>query len=386
MDAFKASVPLPSGISDPFPAENRLPEVTSKRRQIEDFLAEHALDALLLSRHENIAWATAGIVEIRVASVREVGPASLLFTRGGGSYYFTTNSEAPRLAAEEFNHLDYRPLIQPWHSVDLHAAIRSVVPQGNVSADDPSTGLPIAPVKSLRLQLAEDEIARYRWLGTAVADAATESLFALQPGMTEASMQALIAERLLSRRILPSVLLTAVDDRILRYRHPVPRDGVLNCLGMMNFCARRWGLTISITRYASFGAMPAELETAFAAVAHVNAALLNATREGATAAELFATAQKAYADHGYPEEEQMHHQGGATGYWEREWIARPAGTESILNRQAVAWNPSIRGAKVEDTVVLIDGGLESLTPTPRLPEVETRCNGLVWRSAGVLRV
>src|ERR1700691_1204253 len=161
MDTLKASVPMTSGISDPFPAGNRLPEVASKRGQIEDFLAEHSLDALLVSRHENIAWATAGLVEIRVASVREVGPASLLFTRGGGSYYFTTNNEAPRLAAEEFNHLEYRPLIQPWHTADLHAAIRSVVPQGSVAADDPSAGLPIAPVKSLRLQLSDDEIARY---------------------------------------------------------------------------------------------------------------------------------------------------------------------------------------------------------------------------------
>jgi Xaa-Pro dipeptidase len=363
-----------------------MPEVASKRRKIEDFLGEHSLDAVVVSRNENIAWATAGLAEIRVASVREVGPASLLFTRGGGSYYITTNNEAPRLAAEEFNHLDYRPLIQPWHSADLHAAIRSVVPHGSVATDDPLMGLAAAPFKSLRLQLTEEEIARYRWLGNAVADAATEALFALQPGMTEALMQALIAERLLSRRILPSVLLTAVDDRILRYRHAVPRDGVLEHLGMMNFCARRWGLTISITRYACFGAMSAEMEAAFTAAAHVNAALLNATCEGTTAAELFSVAQRAYADHGYPDEEQLHHQGGATGYWEREWIARPGGTESILNRQAVAWNPSIRGAKVEDTVVLNDGQIESLTPTPRLPEIETRCEGFVWRSAGILRV
>lgn len=80
----------------------------------------------------------------------------------------------------------------------------------------------------------------------------------------------------------------------------------------------------------------------------------------------------------------MRHQGGATGHREREWLARPGETERVLGQQAMAWNPSLQGAKVEDTVVLREGAIEMLTSTSRLPVVETEMAGCVYRSSGVL--
>ena len=153
---------------------------------------------------------------------------------------------------------------------------------------------------------------------------------------------------------------------------------------MVGFCARRGGLTVSITRFVHFGAMPSELAEKFDAVAQVNARLLEATRAGATSDTLFAVAQSAYASLGYAGEERMHHQGGATGYLEREWVARPGGTEAVQAQQAFAWNPNLQGAKVEDTVVLRNGGIELLTATPELPVLTTTCGAQEYRSAGVL--
>jgi antitoxin VapB len=374
-----------SKTDDLFPASERAPEVALKRRRIDDFLAAQGLDALLVSRHEDIAWATAGLVELRVASVREVGSGSLLFVRNGGVYYLTTSNEAPRLAEEEFACLDYKPVIQPWYAADVPAAVRTIVGKGKVAGDDAYGAFPAVSLKPLRLQLTEMELSRYRWLGKNVAEATTDTLLALRPGMTEATMQAMASERLLARRILPSVILTAADDRIRKFRHAVPRGGVLDHFGMVSLCARRWGLVIAITRDVYFGAMPAELEEKFAAAARVNAAMLHATREGATSDAMFTVAQKAYAEQGYPGEEQMHHQGGATGYWEREWTARPGGTETVGPLQAMAWNPTLQGAKVEETVLVRDGKLEALTGTPRLPVVESSCAGQTYRCAGVLR-
>lgn len=368
-----------------FPVRERTAEARLKRQRMEEFLGEQGLDALLVSRHENIAWATAGLVEVRIASTREVGAASLFFTRGGGSYYLTSNNEAERLAKEEFAHLDFKSVIQPWYANDLAATARKLAGSGKIAGDDAASGFPVASLKALRLQLTEGEIARYRWLGAQVAEATTDALLALRPGMTETMMQARMAERLLERGILPSVLLMAVDDRIMNYRHAVPREGVLQRLGMLNLCARRWGLVISMTRYVHFGAMPAELERRFAAVVRVNAALLDATREGATADALFNIAREVYTEHGFPGEEEMHHQGGAIGYWEREWVARPGGTERVVEPQALAWNPSIRGAKVEDTALLRNGAIEVLTETPQLPVVETHYRGKTYRSSGVLQ-
>ena len=119
--------------------------------------------------------------------------------------------------------------------------------------------------------------------------------------------------------------------------------------------------------------------------AHVNAALLNASKPGATSAELFKAAQAAYAAQGFEGEERFHHQGGPTGYGEREWVATPQGTEVVVDNQAFAWNPSIRGGKVEDTVILHDGVIENLTSTPELPLLtDAVVHGSEYAAAGVL--
>ena len=55
-------------------------------------------------------------------------------------------------------------------------------------------------------------------------------------------------------------------------------------------------------------------------------------------------------------------------------------------QQAFAWNPNIRGAKTEDTVLVRNGAVELLTATPELPTVFTAWGGSEYRSAGVLRL
>ena len=154
---------------------------------------------------------------------------------------------------------------------------------------------------------------------------------------------------------------------------------------MLNLCTRRWGLTISITRFVHFGAPPTDLVERFKSAARVNRQLLNATRAGASSAALFKAGQAAYAQEGFAGEERFHHQGGATGYGEREWVATPNGAQVVLDRQAFAWNPSIRGGKIEDTVLLRDGVIENLTPTPELPILfEEMVDGSDYAAAGLL--
>jgi antitoxin VapB len=220
-----------------------------------------------------------------------------------------------------------------------------------------------------RASLTDTEIERYRWLGRNTAQVTAAVLESLEPGISERGMAARVSAGLIERGIEPSVLLMAADDRILRYKHAVAQNARLERFGMLNLCSRRWGLCISITRFVHFGPMPQQLADAFAVAAEVNVRLLAATQAGATSAALFATAADAYASLGHPGEEQRHHQGGATGYGEREWLATPAGKERVADRQAYAWNPSVAGGKVEDTVLLHDGTIELLTPTPDLPLV-----------------
>jgi len=208
-------------------AQDRTAELAEKQNRLHQLMDEQGLDAIIISRHENIAWATAGLVDIRVGILRETGIASLLFTRDGKSFYLSTNNEAPRLAAEEFPQLDYEPLIQPWYANDVMASIAKAVGSGKVAADAPLGALPVIALQPLRFELMPTEIERYRWLGEHTAGAVTQVLLGLRPGMSETMMQAQLAEQLILRHIMPSVYLTAVDERVRKYRHAVPRSGVL---------------------------------------------------------------------------------------------------------------------------------------------------------------
>ena len=360
-------------------------ELECKHQQIVDWLRGEGLNGILLKRNENIAWLTGGALELRVLTPNETGVGALLVTAEGGRYYLTTANEAPRLHDEEFGALDFEPVIFPWYDDETpDAALR--LSRDQVAADTGIPGFAHANLHRLRAALQETEIDRFRWLGAQVADATTAVLQELVPGQTDYALEGQVADALLSRGILPSVSLMAFDERIFKYKHAVARGGRLEKFAMINLCARKWGLTCSITRFAYLGAVPAELQDKFLAAAQVNAALLDATRIGATSASLFRVAADAYAGAGFAGDEQLHHQGGATGYWEREWIATPDGAETVVDNQVFAWNPSVRGGKVEDTVLLQDGKLELLTPTPELPGLESRANGHHYPATGVLEL
>ncbi len=358
-------------------------ELDAKHQKLIEWMRAQHLAGVLIRRNENVAWVTGGAVELRVLTPCETGVASLLVTAEGKRYYFTTENEAPRLHDEEFGALDFEPVLFPWYADETVAAAEKLA-GGPLGSDTPGAGLTPVNLYPLRASLSESEIARYRWLGAETAAATVEALHQVEPGLSEFDLEAITAAGLLRRGILPSVSLYAVDDRIFKYKHAVARGARLKQYGMLNLCSRKWGLAISITRFVYFGALPTELAARFKSAAQVNAALLDATRVGVTSAELFRVAQAAYAAEGFPGEERFHHQGGPTGYGEREWVATPTGTETVVNDQAFAWNPSIRGGKTEDTVLLHDERIEWLTATPELPVIEASANGAVYPAAGVL--
>jgi len=359
-------------------------ELDAKHAQLVEWLNAQQLAGVLLRRNENVAWLTGGAVELRVLTTGETGVASLLVTADGRRYYFTTENEAPRLHDEEFGALDFEPVLFPWWADDTNAAAARLA-GGALGSDTPAAGMTHVNLAPLRASLSESEIARYRWLGAETAAATVEALNEVEPGLSEYDLEAITASGLLRRGLLPSVSLFAVDERILKYKHAVPRGKRLKQYGMLNFCARKWGLVVSITRFIHFGALPEELSDRLNSAARVNAALLNATRVCATSAALFKVAQEAYVAEGFAGEERFHHQGGPTGYGEREWVATPAGIEVVVNNQAFAWNPSIRGAKSEDTVILRAGTIENLTATPELPQLtEAIVEGSTYAAAGVL--
>ncbi len=361
-----------------------LEEIAVKQQRVLDFLDAKGMQGILLRRRENVAWITAGRSEHTVLIPSESAIASVLLLRDGRRFYFAANNESVRLAEEDFAGLGFEAVVYGWHELNFDAAMAKLAGEALIGCDMAGGTLPVVNVAPLRWQLVPQELERYRELGRVTAEATAKVLMALEPGVSEREMAARVSYELLRVGIEPSVLLMAVDDRIGRYKHALPYNGRLKKYGMLNLCARSGGLSVSLTRYVHFGAMPDELAARFDAAARVHAALLHATREGKNSGECFDVAGDAYAACGFAGEQYNHHQGGATGYLEREWLARPGGTEAPLAPEAFAWNPSIRGAKAEETVLLHSNGVEPITLCDSLPRVETVADGEIYLSSGVL--
>jgi antitoxin VapB len=91
-----------------------------------------------------------------------------------------------------------------------------------------------------------------------------------------------------------------------------------------------------------------------------------------------------YAEAGYPGEERRHHQGGATGYRSREWLAHPECDEIVQVRQAFAWNPTITGTKIEETALVLGDRVEVITSSPKWPSIEIDVRGQTLLAPAVL--
>jgi antitoxin VapB len=155
---------------------------------------------------------------------------------------------------------------------------------------------------------------------------------------------------------------------------------------MLVLCGRRWGLVCSLTRLVHFGPLPDEVRRKAEAAAWVDATLIAATRPGRVLGEIFQQACAAYAAAGFPDEWQLHHQGGPAGYEPREFVAVPDSPEVVSLGQAYAWNPSITGAKSEDTILVGESGNEVLTAVQDWPSIPVTIDGLEIPRPAILEV
>ena len=348
-------------------------ELQIKLSRVHTLLDRHQVEGLLLRRVSSFAWATCGTESYVNTAVTE-GAASLFITREH-RYLLTNNIESPRME-QEFGLADqgWEFLVSPW--TDPLKELNQLVAGKNFAADVAFPGAKdvSGEVARLRSALTDLEGERFRKLGRLTADAMVSALQTVRPGMSEYQIAAAISKETLVRGVLPIVNLVATDERVFRFRHPLPTDKKLDKYAMLAMCGRKWGLVCSITRLIHFGPLPEDLQERILATAQVNAAVNEATRPGKTLGELLAQEQQTYARLGYADEWQKHHQGGMTGYESREFLATPGSQEMVAEGQAFAWNPSVAGAKVEDTILVEAAENEIITLTPSLPA--TTINGI----------
>ena len=355
----------------------------TKHQRIISILEQHNLDGLLIRQVANFAWATDGAASyINTATI--YGSATLLVTRNH-RHIITNNIEAPRFELEEkLKEAGWEFHIGRWYLES--DALLKLTKGLKLGADYPYLGAVdlSSELSIIRSYLDDGEQARFRKLSCNCALAMDEAIRTIRPGMTEHQIAGTMAGAVQSRGAQPIVNLVASDERIFKYRHPLPTHKAMDQYAMMVLCGRQQGLVCSITRLVHFGALPDELREKSEAVAAIDAAMIAATRPGVRVGDVFETAIKAYTDAGYPDEYQLHHQGGPAGYDPREYIAKPTSKSLVAAGQAYAWNPSITGCKSEDTILVTDEGFDIMTEIKGWPTIPVEVDSSIIQRPAIL--
>ncbi len=331
----------------------------SRDEKLRSLMQERGLGALLLRRPANFAWYTGG-ADNRVDRGDPLGVASILLTPES-SYVLTDNIEAPRMRAEQTT--DVEVVEHPWYE-GPGAPLEELVGSATVGTDFPSEiGTDVsAEVAPLRSVLDAEAVESYRRLGADAVRAVSEAAASLTPDADEIEAAAELAAACRRRGMFSPVLLAASEERLARYRHPIPRGGLLGGRAMLVVCAERSGLFVSLTRIIDFREPDPETARRQEACAEILRRMREeASQPGLTLADAFEECRRFYAEAGFPDGWRDHHQGGTTGYASREVIATPDARQEIRSGQAFAWNPSLEGAKTEETFVLGENGPEVLT-------------------------
>jgi Xaa-Pro aminopeptidase len=347
-------------------------EVSRKLELIREALTETEATGARLKGTDWFAWATAGGSNT-VLLTAETGVAEVLVT-AEDAWVLTDEIEAQRLKDEELPE-NFQVSVNPWADAAARESfVRDVTNGGKVISDRPIPHVEKRLPASLQLHkqvMMSSELDRYREVGRKASEAMTEVLTAAKPTWTEYQLAGAGAEALWARGIHPALTLVAGERRLPLYRHATATGEAIGRQSMLVFCARRYGLYANLTRFVSFGSLGDEHAELHRHVREIEAQALNLCKPGTSLDAVYHALSQAYDQHGFKQAIFQHHQGGTTGYLSREIVANPTTTDTLVEGIPVAWNPSLVGAKVEDTfVILQDGKLENLTFDPNWPSVE----------------
>jgi Xaa-Pro aminopeptidase len=346
------AAPAPGGgPGDPEPRPDR----GVKRARLLELLDRHGAERIVLTSATALGWYLDGA---RTHVSLAAPPIVAAVVDRSGDTVLATDNEVDRLIGEELP-AGVGVRVVPWDQPLSLPATAGTLTEDDVAAE----------LRRLRVPLLPAESARFATLGAETAGVLTRVLARAEPQHRELDVAAEVTAEIVRLGAEPLVVLVGGGSRT-GVRHPLPTSASLGRRALVVVCARRHGLIINVSRSVAFARPTAAEEDAQRRILGVEAAYFDALMPGTTLATVFRAGCRAYGTHGFdPDEWRRHHQGGVAGYAGRDPRATNLTDDPIRTGQAFAWNPTGDGAKVEDTVLLTEDGLQVLTVDPGWPTV-----------------
>ena len=334
--------------------------------KIRNLLSERSLDAIVLRRNPNLAWFVGGRVHVPTT----IDAACLDVVITPTTVYAVTNViEAPRLIAEELpGGIDVKTVAW-WEGRDPELPTGEKIGSDQAGAGRVDLG---TEIEILRQSLVNEDLERLRAVCSDSAIALGKAMRAVKSGDREIDVAGKITDALWQADLEIAFLGVAGARRAPLMRHPLPTTDPVGNRVVASICAKRKGLIASVTRIVHFGPIGAGVAE-YESLLQVEAAILDATLVGASFADPVKAASLAYGENGFEKDEwHKHHQGGPTGYLPRDWPSNLGVTRPIALNQPIAWNPTGKGWKVEDTLITTASGIELLTNDSSWPSISVK--------------
>lgn len=365
----------------------RREEIDIKVARIQEYLKKEDLNALYMSRQCNFYWITAGSTNT-VTVCTEDGVAAIIITRDGDRYCITDEVEAAKMKEEQLvEELGFKLISQAWYEKkNLQYVEEFAGDQSKVGSDVVYGGMKFvhSDINKLRYSLTKNEIGRYQTLGDNMSKGLEAALATVKPGMSENEIAGIVARHLWPMGIEQTLFLVASDERILKHRHATPTAKKLEKFLMVSCNGRYKGLITTTTRMVHFGQAPESLLKQYEINCIIENRMIAATKPGVDDLVPHMVGKKAYEEFGYGDMYFKHHQGGAQGYYNRDYLVSEGMHMVTLENQCYCYNPAISGTKTEDAFVATKEGPVMITKPSSFPKIVQEVDGIVFERPGIL--
>jgi antitoxin VapB len=343
-------------------------DALARQERVRAFLEREGLDALVIGRQDNFAWLTAG-GDNRVITTSEMGFAYLVLTQDR-QWLVSHAMDGRRFMDEQVAGQGYDLVTLFWHQGSPQGKILEQTRGMRVGADFPLPGARhYGPeIVDLHYPFSDLDLERCRWIGQTANRIVAQVAEQLEPGVSEQEVAAALLHRYAEEGLTIDVLIVGFDDRISRYRHPMPTGNVLQRYALLHPAARRWGLHCNLTRLVHWGEPPSDVKRAMDGAAAIGGHVARMLAPGVAFADILAEQIRLYRKLGYSGEWMHHFQGGITGYT----LADPTRCQDqearVVERQAYDYFITITGAKFEELTLLTEQGPEVASLGPGWPQ------------------
>ena len=340
--------------------QTNLQDFKEKLKRVRAYMTDKNYDGMVIGRRDNFAWITFG-GDNKVFRCSQEG-ASLLLITDDKVYLCGYTMDADRVMDEELEGLDIVKMEVKWFECSPAQKIAAFMDGKRIISDIHYEGWTENNKDIIYMQTPYTlyEKKRYKEVGAAI-----DRLFAavadqIKPGMTEQEIAAIAAGLFEKEKMTVKVLLVGSDERIAKYRHPIPSDKKVEKVVLLHVASDKFGMHGNITRMICFGEVPKQLEQDYDLLNRCMASTFSMLKPGMRYRPILEKRIEILKQENKEFEMELHFPGAFTGYniGDSEPVIE---NETIREDMCFDWFMTVTGAKVEELAMTAEGGAEVLS-------------------------